>query len=1043
MTIKKLFIIAALLGVVHGISAQKTGLFTDSDRQFKKGLEFYEKGLFSAAMHEFKIAQGKDFPIHREASSVVQAKAHLMEAACLIRMDIPEGQQKMALFLRHNPNNPVAVEGIIEIASYHYNSGNYPEAIQFFEMVNPGDLPNELSTEVSFKMGYSHFAQQNFQSAMVQLFPILEDRSIYYYPANYYYGMSAYFTGDQQLALDAFQRVESSGYYGKLVPYYIGAINFKDEKYDDLIEELTPYATDTKSRYSKESYLILGQAHFERENYVEAAQYLEEGISQEQSDQAGLQYQLGFSHYQNGDYQKAIPHLQKVALGQDEISQNANFYLAECYMKTDDLESARNVLANAVRYDHNEAITEEAKFNYGKLSAQLQYDRQAVNSLISFDPSSVYFAQAQEVLAEVLLNSKDYARAIEIIEEIESPPPPIRRAYQKVTYLRATQLFNDLQLDAARSHFDKSLENPLDQSLRAQALFWKAEISHRDRKFQQSIEELNQFFTVSRSGDPLPEISSSTTANYLQGYNYLKLGRHEVALGFFQEAVSSIRLNTVNIEDPFLKNQILSDAMLRAGDCLFKNNRYSQALRFYNDAIEMGHSGHDYAIYQKSLIQGLTGKPFEKIVLLEDLLANHPNSAFADDALLQMGLTFQELGRSSDAVQALERLTREHTKTSPLVNKAQLRLGLIHYNQGDLPSAIHHYEQVFKNNPDKSEAQDALAALEEIYVNDLGQPEQYFSLVESIGIIDFSDYARDSLTFRSAEMQYMSGNYDRAINSYTTYIQQFSRGAFLVQAFYNRAESYAIQRRWEKALNDYEFVVNRGAGIYYLRAVEKAAAISYHHSEDFQRAFQLYKILQTAATSEEQRFEAQLGALRSAFRIKHIEGVNEMAELVLQNERANEEHRALAHFFQGKMHYDQKLFSRALENFNKVIRMTDNLNAAESRYLIAQIYLLQNEIELAGEMGRLAVQENSNYPKWVAKSLILLADVLILQDDTFNAKAALEAVVEHFDEDPDIVNEAQLKLKQISERETTSDRESDNQTETEGSPLKMEEPIDR
>ncbi|TVR88435.1 MAG: tetratricopeptide repeat protein [Saprospirales bacterium] len=1015
-------------GLVFG---QKTALFTDTERHFNKGLEYYEKGLFGAAIHEFRMALNKDFPIHREASSVVEAKAKLMKAACLIRMDIPEGEQMMAVFLRENPNNPVATQGIIEIGNYHYNSGDYDKAIRFYEMVRLHDLPDEMRAEVIFKTGYSYFALQDFQPAMSAFSPLLEERTMYYYPANYYYAMSAWYTGQRQRALEHFERVESSAYYNQLVPYYIGAIYFTEEDFDGVIDFLTPYVEEGDIRYSDDIHLVLGQSWFERENYENAATHLKKAVEAGNEQDRGIRYQLGYSLHQTDRCKEAIPHLQFLTTESDAMSQNANFFLAECYLNVGDKESARNAFANAVRIDYDKDVVEEARFNYGKLSAEMGYDRQAVNSLVKFDPGSVFYGQAQEVLGDILLNTRDYARAIEIIEEIDSPTPAIRRAYQKVTFRRGVQLMNDNDPDVARDHFDKSLVNPIESGIRAQALFWKAELSHRDNNYRQSIEELNQYFTVARTAGQLPEETSVPVANYLQGYNYLKLERHEVALGFFQDAVSDIRLNTVNFTSSYIRNLILSDAMMRAGDCLFKNNRYNQALRFYNDAIEMGHSGYDYAIFQKALIMGLTEKPFEKIVLLEDLLTGHPESAYADDALIQLAVTFQELNRSTEAVRALERLVQDYGETSILVNQAHLRLGLIHYNEGDLSTATHHYKAVFDSNPDKREAQDALAALEEIYVNDMGRPEDYFRLVEEIGLIDFSDFARDSLTFRAAEIQFMEGNCERAIASYTNYIEQFPRGVFLVQAYYNRGECYSIQRRWDRALNDYESVVARGPGTYYARALNKAATISYHHENDYQRAFSLYKDLLAAAQSGEQRFEASLGALRSAYRARHAEGVLEFGERILEDERASEENKASAHYYMGKINFDLKQYSRALENFNRVTRLTDNVYAAESRYKISRIYLLQNEIELAEELARTAVQDNSNYPYWVAKSLVLLADVLVIQGDNFNARAALSAVVEHFDEDPEIVEEAREKLRRIEAKDRGESEDSSRESEEE------------
>ena len=83
---------------------------------------------------------------------------------------------------------------------------------------------------------------------------------------------------------------------------------------------------------------------------------------------------------------------------------------------------------------------------------------------------------------------------------------------------------------------------------------------------------------------------------------------------------------------------------------------------------------------------------------------------------------------------------------SNLVNPALLKLGLISYNQGNTSAAINYYKQVFANNPENEEAKDALAALEEIYVKDLGKPGEYFAFLETIPGYKVDNLKRDYQT---------------------------------------------------------------------------------------------------------------------------------------------------------------------------------------------------------------------------------------------------------------------------------------------------------
>ena len=84
--------------------------------------------------------------------------------------------------------------------------------------------------------------------------------------------------------------------------------------------------------------------------------------------------------------------------------------------------------------------------------------------------------------------------------------------------------------------------------------------------------------------------------------------------------------------------------------------------------------------------------------------------------------------------------------------------------------------------------------------------------------------------------------------------------------------------------------------------------------------------------------------------------------------------------------------------------------AAEARYLIAEIFFLQGEANIALDMCMKAHKESAGQEYWIAKSIILLSDILSQQGELLNSKAALEAVVESYTESPELVNVAKSRL---------------------------------
>jgi len=519
----------------------------------------------------------------------------------------------------------------------------------------------------------------------------------------------------------------------------------------------------------------------------------------------------------------------------------------------------------------------------------------------------------------------------------------------------------------------------------------------------------------------LPAESSIYTANYTQGYNYLKEENYTAALGFFQEAVEGIKRNRSFIANKEIRDRILGDATLRVGDAYFKRNQYSQAIRYYDEAIEREYSGFVYAMYQKAIIEGLRNNITGKIVSLERIANNHSRSEYADDALLQLGATYQEISQLSKAASPLQKLIANY-RSSELLNQALIRLGLISYNQGNRYFAISYYKQVFANNPTPEEANLALTALEEIYVDDLGQADQYFAFLETIPGYKVDNFARDSINFRAAESQFENANYDRAVVAYTDYIRRFPNGRYMLVAHYHRGESNTVLKQYSQALRDYEYTISQGPSRYYLKALEKAAIISYNHEQDFVKSYNLYAQLENAATSEDIRFEAQLGGLRSAYRTGNSTAVYSLANKVATNPSATPLQQASASFYLGKMAFDQGDYDNALTAFQRVTSVSDNEQAAEARYQVAYIYYLRRDLERAQTLCINANKESSGYPYWVAKSILLLSDILAEKGDLYNARAALEALLENYKDDIDLVNTARIKLDSINKRINQSSR---------------------
>lgn len=1014
------FLLFGLLCFAGEMMAQKTTVFSEANLSFKRGEDFFSKGIYGYAMAEYKDAIEMLRPANEPEWEQLKMRAELGYAKSAVRLDKPDGEKLILDFIRKYSPDPLASQALMEVANYFYNAKKYDKALEFFKEINPRGLGQAMRSEVYFKTGYCYFVQKEFRQAETNFIQIKDAPGDYFYPANYYYGLCKFFQTKYNDAIKSFRLVERSREYKPHVPYYIAQIYFAQRDFDKVIEYTTPKLNDRKLRKLKEMNRLLGQAHFERGEYDKALPFLEKGVTRQMEAQDF--YQLGFCQYNAQKYDHAAKNFQELTNVNSAMGQMGLYYLADCRMRLNDKEAARNAFSAVSRMNYDPELQEVALINYAKLSYELKFDKDALTALQQIRRNSIYYNEAQVLMSDIFVNTKNYDQAIKTLESMPNKTAQLKEAYQQVLYLRGLQQMKDDRTVAAKGLFTKSISNSVDSRYKALALYWLGDIQHQEKNYDRSTDYLNQFLALTKSQRNLPDESSVYTANYLQGYNYLKRKNFNTAEKYFRESVEGIRRNASFISNTTVKGNVLGDATLRAGDCLFKKNKYNEAIKFYDAAVNARYPGFEYALFQKAIIEGLRGRNTDKIIALESLIDRHSKSAYADDALFQLGITYQEIKQASKATQAFKSLVAKYPN-SELVNNALLRLGLVAYNQGNRPAAIEYYKQVFSHSPDKEEADAAMTALREIYIKDMNDPDGFTAFLETVPGYSLDGSEKDQIAFDAAENAYESAQYEKAITGYTNYISRYPKGINIMVARYHRGESYAVLEQYTKALNDYEWILSKGQGRYYVDALGKAAQIAYHNEEDFNKAYDYYSKWEREATDPEDRFDAQLGTMRSAYRLNNTGAVKSAASKVSNNPSASDVQKATAEFYIGKIAFDSKDYGTAMRSFERVMQLSDNEQTAEARYLIAQIHYMNRDLDKAKKRCLDNNNESSGYPFWVGKSLLLLSDVFAEQGDTFSATTVLEALIQNYENKTDeIIPTARQKLEVLKRQSAANSR---------------------
>lgn len=994
--------------------AQPSAALDDPFANYDEARMLFEADVYGLAAERF--ADFLDAPAISGTAQLddERQQAELLQALSAQRAGLPEATVLLEAFIDKYSPQPIAIEAIKQVADIAFAEKDYERAANFYQRLPLNGLSKEQRDEVRFRLGYTAFASKDFATATRYLGDIRAREGLYQEPAAYYFALTRYYSGDNEGAKRAFESLSNSQRYSKVLPGYLAQIYFADKEYERVISYAMPIVDGLGARSASQIHLLIGRSYFELKSYKEALPHLEFYAQASRKMSAADFYQLGYAQYEAGAYKEAAANLKQLAGEDNPLGQQALYYLGNSYLQLNQLENARPAFSAVSRMEYDDKLREEASWNVAKLNYELGYNQEALTALQSIPETSVYYTDAQGLLSRVILTSHDYVKALEVLNSMKTLTPALRETKQRVQVLRGLQFMRDRKFDDANTMFSRSLENASDPYYKALANYWMGDIAFTKGEMTQAAKRLNTFLTTAKSlSTALPDDSNVGTASYLLGYVYLKQGEFGVSLGHFQEAIAELRRRQRLSGGSRQFDNMLGDAVIRGGDAHFKRNDYPAAMKLYQEAIDKKYAGYVYAIFQSSIIEGLQGDETEKIIALETIADTYPKSEFADEALYELGVTYQSLNKLKLAHSTLERLVNDYPNSS-IKNEALIQLGLVSYNQGNTETAINYYKQVFANQPKAEEVRVAQEALQEIYVEDLGRPDDYFAFLETVPGFKLDNSVRDSISFAAAESQYNNGKYDRAIEQYSRYILEFSKGGYALEAYHRRADSYLILEQYPEALKDFEAIIQRGENKYYEESLKKAAQIAYDAEGDFDKAFRYYKRLLELDTETSNDPEVQLMALRAAYRSGNKKAVEELAAKVANAPGLSAQDKAVAAFYRGKMAYDRKDFDTALTSFNTVIRAQKSTEAAaEARFLVARIYYLQREFDLAETIAIASQSQSTGYAYWVAKSTLLLVDIYLEKGDYLSARAFAEAIVLNYKGDPALEAEAQLKLKEV------------------------------
>jgi TolA-binding protein len=775
-------------------------------------------------------------------------------------------------------------------------------------------------------------------------------------------------------------------------------------------------ATVKTIKNADELFLLTAEAYYRKGDYAKAAPYFKQYAATNKNARSKpapeIQYRIAYAQYLTKDYAAAADAFKSIASGRDSIGQYSAYYLGMAYLQTNNKPFALQAFDQARKAKFNKQVQEESFFNYAKVLGDLDNNADAIVVLKEFlkaYPNSKYESEANELLGESYMNTNNYTEAITHIETLKTRTPRTDAAYQRVTYNQGVTNFNNDHLLEAITFFDKSLSSPREGDLVLAANFWKGEAYSVNRQYEDAISSYGAVFRKTDEGMKANTDDYALKSRYGIGYAYYNRKEYDKAAVHFREYISRSK-SAVNKVGTSQLNY--NDALIRLADCYYIQKDYNDAVATYDLAIAQNTVDKDYAYYQKGNILGIQGKDAEARQAL-DKVTQSPQSRYADGAQFQKAQITFEKGDYSGAVTQYSQLI-ESKPNSSFVPFALQRRAIAYSNLQQYDKAIADYQRVLNQYSTSKVANSALLGLQETLTN-AGRTEEFNAALAKYKQANPQDNSLENVEFEAAKNLYFGEKYQKAVESLLSYLKTYPNNSLAYDAKFYLGESYYRLNDRTNAMKYHQAVIADNQSPNVGKAITRLAELEYA-SKNYPNAIRYYQTSLSRARNKKEQANAWNGLMESYYSLNRYDSVQYYADEIINKGGATVNAQNKALLYRGKSFYAQANYDQAIDEFLRTVNSAKDENGAEAQYLIGEALYKQTKYKESIDAMFELNQKFSSYEKWRGKGFLLIADNYVALDETFQAKATLNSIIER-SPDKQAVEEAKTKLKALEEKQ--------------------------
>lgn len=920
-------------------------------------------------------------------------------------------QENLQEYLEKYPYTPYVDEVMAMQGIMWSEKGDYQHAIDELEKVDVKNISRTIEYTYSFHMGYALMQLHNYKKALTYLLPLkTQHNSPYTLQASYYAGYCHYNLKEYNKALVEFLSLEHVGGYRKIAPYYVVQIHYALSEYEEVLERAERLLADfPDNEYNDELHRMIGEIYYQDSIYDKAAYHLEQyhklRVAKGRQILRNDLYLLGISNYSIEQYSQAINYLKQVKQENDSISESTCLHLGHSYLRANNLEKAILAYAAAIQFDINPILREEAMYNYVQATylqnSALGENITAFQTFIQEYPKSRYIDRVYALMADIYLTSKNYQAALDALLEIQQPSEKVLLTCQYLRYQMAIDAFLQNDMNNALKWAIELIEKEANTTdHKTEAYYLCAQAYYQLQQYPQTIEQINLY----QQQPNIAHSENQKTAIYLKAYALFNQKQYTSAEPVYREYISLLANNTSNT---------YLDALNRLGDCLFHSRHFQDACDTYAQVAQLNSFGADYALLQSGYARGLMHQYAEKVKVLTSLTQQYPNSDYADDALYEIARSELQQEHNMEAINAYQTLLEKYPNSTHTA-KASLELGMTYRTLKQYDEAIHAFKHTISTYIGSEESYSALEGIEQILV-ETNKVDEYIAYTKTLTNINMEAISNeDSLIYVTAELQYMMGNYQQAIAGLNTYLTSFCPGGrYCTNATYYAANSFYQLKQNEQAIEHFCTLADMQGNPYIEEACMRVAELS-SDKQEYRTALYYYQRMSEVASSSSKRITALIGMLRCSHHLVEENNTTiDIATRLLNEPTLDSIVRNEALYYRAKAYIKNEQYESAIDDLTPVAQEVRTARGAEAKYLIAECQYHMEDINSAEEVIMSFTKQQTSHQYWLAKSLILLADINVKRNELFQAKQYLLALQKNYrvqEDDIQTIIEDKLEL---------------------------------